>query len=1068
MAKEDIIKSIQRVDDENGNSKVIFPYTSADAVFYDVENGITVADKIDGGILNDTTAKYNDVYTNNSLNGVGSLKLSLPDIPEDHDITMELELIGAKLDETKTINVINTPVDKTGYISTGTAFINEMSPDGNYLFVAFQKASNNTYGYKLYRTNGGIVTDLYLNLRSIIIPIRARFAKSSEYLVVYGTDNAGTTGYMELYKMSSTGATYIATNTITTNVQQVFFDTISYNGSQFVVRNSDSMVGTPPFASLRINDSGFAQYGSVSSSRSYVIKGDMRISQNGLKVAILSEDKSFIIVGGRPETSNLYSFDSTSMGWGSSSNTGRTGTWKNFEFNEDGSRLYGTYVVNGVPTLRVCDTSTVIGGYRADTASVNREITTYDTSTNDAPVFETGMKSFRRVPKAPIYNSTATSFDAITVGPVTAPASTNAAIGSVRRMMSSAESSLVSVKRSNDGTTVTEQVYGISTANITWYGDNTSLSIPTAFSDILIHPTNGYGYGIVSNAIDVMVVPVYIGSSTPRLEVSSSPVQVPVGNTTNPYAISVDGTAIAYIDPNRVVHVARKVGDVYRWLSATALVPNRTNYPIAVMPTSNAQHVVVVYVNTIAVYSYNESSGQYLLRSPSTFPTFSNQALRAWIYPVYSGNDTNPITFKVIREENTTTRSITVTDIVCSATPSATNYSIASIPTSMYSIRGVACDEVGDRLAILGTTDSANATTAINIFRKDGNRYVGVTAIRNIEPVVYTSSSMMHSLAMYNIDSGSDMIVYLAGQSTDVKLYGIMMTWSGNTVTTSQKTFDDIIDVIGPVTAGLVHAPLNDAIYVATTDGRLLTFKYRKSTVLLNHVFSGVGTATNLMVSSNGVTAIVGNNNSFNATLATMGFISKDSTMTVSASRTVDGWRNVVIRSDNPSLENSSFFAIEDVRPQFVIGYINTLWNPASITVRSITVHGPSATRYSFRSRFNASIITTYDGLTSITTDTHIETDSIAQRIYIHGYILRASGWARRPGDTSGHYIYRIESESITVDSTVNVDFSDLTSWMLANSYSILGLTVEHNGYVELFAAKKPTENLIANIDILK
>jgi hypothetical protein len=337
MAKEDIIKSIQRVKDEEGNNKVIFPYTSADAVFYDVDSGITVADKIDGGILNDTTAKYNNVYTSNSLTGVGSLKLSLPDIPEDHDITMELDIVGAKLDESKTINAMNIPVDKSGYISSATAFINELSPDGNYLFVAFQKSSNSVYGYKLYRTSGGIVTELTISLRGIVTPIRARFAKSSEYLVVYGTDGTGTTGYMELYKMTTSGATYIAARTVTSNVQQVFFDTISYNGSQFVIRNSDSMVGTPPFASLRIDDSGFAQYNSVSSSRSYVIRGDFRISPNGLKVAILSEDKSYLIVGGRPESSNLYSFDSTTLGWGSSANSSRTGTWKNFEFNEDGT-----------------------------------------------------------------------------------------------------------------------------------------------------------------------------------------------------------------------------------------------------------------------------------------------------------------------------------------------------------------------------------------------------------------------------------------------------------------------------------------------------------------------------------------------------------------------------------------------------------------------------------------------------------------------------------------------------------------------------------------------------------
>lgn len=1066
MAKEDIIKSIQRVDDENGNSKVVFPLTSADAVLYDIEKGITIADKLDGGVINDTVAKYNNVYSNNTLSGIGSLKLSMPDIAEDHDINMEIDLLGARLDESKNVNAINIPIDASGNITGANVVINEISPDGNSVFVAYQKPSG-AYAHKMYKTNAGIVTEIPLALRSIVKPLRARFTRLSDYLIVYGINGANDTGYMELHKITATGATFVDVLSWTSNITQVFFDTTIYNNEQYLIRNSNA--ATPPLESYRIDDDGFSRFNSLSSSRSYLIKGDFRISPNGLKIAILHEDGSFIVCGGRTPSSNLFSFDSTTYGWGSSSNGGtRVGVWKNFEFNEDGSKLYGTYVVNGVATLRVCDTSSATGSYDPETATTIREVTTYDTSTNDAPVFEIGVKSYRYIPRATVYSSTYPTFDAVAVGPVTAPTSYTKAIGPVRRMMSSVASGLTSVRRANDGTTVTEQVYGVPSSGILWYSNDTSLGISVGFSDILIHPTNGYGYGIVVDAQDILIIPVYIGSTIPRIEMGSNPIQVPVGNTSINYNISADGTAIGYVDKNRVVHVARKVGEVYRWLPAEPLTYSRTDYPIAVMPTSNARYVIVVNLGTIRVYSYNETNGNFVLRSTSAIPTFANQAVNAWVTPKHEDGSIDPMSFIVVREENTTpTKKITISTITCGTTPTATNHSIGAISTSIYSVRGVACDETGNTVALLVNTNSAGTSNAICVLRNSGTIYnVGAT-VATTDPAIYIPANTIHPIAIYTIDADSSMVVYFGGTANDVNLHGIEITW-GTTPTVTKRTFAEILDAIGPTTTGIVNAPLNRCLYIATSNGKLISFKYRNLTLLPNHTFNGVGAATNLMVNALGTMAIVANNTSLSATLVSMGYVKKDSVLNVSARRTSTGWTNVVITSDNPTLANNTFLALEGERPQLVISALNTVWDPVSMNIRTLSVHGPQATKYSYKVGYDVSLISDLDGLTSIATNTHTESNTIAERIHIHGYVILASSWARRAGDTSGYYISRIEMDDITSNSTVNVDFADLDNWMRANSYGILGLTVEHDGYAELYASKPPRHNLVANVDILK
>lgn len=70
------------------------------------------------------------------------------------------------------------------------------------------------------------------------------------------------------------------------------------------------------------------------------------------------------------------------------------------------------------------------------------------------------------------------------------------------------------------------------------------------------------------------------------------------------------------------------------------------------------------------------------------------------------------------------------------------------------------------------------------------------------------------------------------------------------------------------------------------------------------------------------------------------------------------------------------------------------------------------------------------------------------------------------PGSTVTHYKYRIYDHRITTESIVNVDIKDIASLNIATAANIKGITIEGDGHVDLFATNKPTGDIIVDVNI--
>jgi len=89
----------------------------------------------------------------------------------------------------------------------------------------------------------------------------------------------------------------------------------------------------------------------------------------------------------------------------------------------------------------------------------------------------------------------------------------------------------------------------------------------------------------------------------------------------------------------------------------------------------------------------------------------------------------------------------------------------------------------------------------------------------------------------------------------------------------------------------------------------------------------------------------------------------------------------------------------------------------------------------------------------------------------VRGFVLSPGSWNEETiienGATIQHHRYRIYNDTITPDSIVNIDIVDNTSLAISVSANVKSITVEGDGYVDIFAYSKPTGDIIVDINIM-
>lgn len=1082
MAKENIIKAIQRTRDKDGNLVPVFPYTSADSVLYDVDKQITVADKIDGGIPNGNSVTYNNIFSETIDSGRGMLKIDLPNIQNNHTIDMDISLSSALYDNTVELTKYNVPLETSTLTTTPSKiYLSEMDPNGLYILTASSKtvSGNTTYSTKLYQLSQATVTNARLNLNKITHVLRARFSKNSGYLIIFGTDNSDNE-YIEVHRVHTTGGAsflYYKENSFTFTDSSgspvlgkiTYFDTCGANGVDYLIANDPT--GTRAISCFTFDENNLIKVDTLYTNQSYMIENEIRVSPGSSKIAILSKDGTMIHCMGRNVDSMMFQFRTVgstmnNYAWGSSSNNGtRVGVWKDFVFNSNSTKLYGTYVVGSNNTLRVCDVSNAYGSFEPNDNNI-REITTYNSDTS----FDIGANVYKPVPRASIYNSTSTTFDYVSVGNMSGIGYLDQYVGAVIRAKSSASSELKTISRSTTGTpsTITETAFVVPESSITWIDNDRTTDALVSLIDLHIHPTNGYGYAIIENVFDIAIVPMYIGDGAPQIRLTSNPLSNPIIGLGAEPDISYDGSAIAYVDNIDTLHVGVKSsGDRYTWRSILASDKGLNNRLLACRVIDAGAAVICIYQTSVVLFVYR--NGAYVetpIAGNTTSPFSSTNA------SVFIGATKRTITngvvyydIPILRVDYNSTGFPVLRTMHFNYSGVATSIAFASFNTyeDGYVI-GAAFSAAGDKFAIY-VDDMTNSRYQISVYKTSP-----VSGISHVSAVTPTTSyresrgTSYNNIALIDIGPSRTICVYCNHGSTTFA--GFEVLWDTNQLIVGSLQLGDLT-TMGQYISGIQYISATRALFISTVNGGLYAYRFNDRTFTLVKLERAGFIARKLAVSETGDLAIVTREYNQSARLLKVAFGNMSGTLHVSATRTELGWDNVTITSDNPELAKSARIALENDDARIIIGENTIIWDSVLVNIDKFTIIGENARKYSYRLGYDVSVIESIDNLTNITSNTAVTVEnSDTYRLHISGYVLKSSEWS--PYTVSGYHVYKIELPQITSTTTVNVDFADLDSWLLANSYGFLSLTVEHDGYAEIFAGDIPDEDIIVDIDIFK
>lgn len=1066
--KENIIKAIKRVRDKNGNLVPVFDVTSADAVYYDIDNEITVQDVIDGGRITDSVYSYNNIFEYTDQNGgSGALTVYLPAI-KDNTVEIDMYVSGGTYDYTYNETQMNVPrlMDGRG---GGEPIIREMSPNGTFIFVVVKRSSE--YLTRLYVTEPAGAKEVTFTFKSIVTPIRARFTKDSSAIVILGDDVNGTK-VVEIHSLNAStgsvesGAFNADQRAISGNRLTItYFDTILYNGANYIITNTSE---TLAFSCFKISPTELTVSSALSTSNVYQIRNEIRTSTTGNRVAILSYDGSMIHCMAANAATGQYRFmssgdDMNSYAWGSSKNGSRLGVWKHFDFNPEGTKLYGTYEIGYSQTLRVCDVTSTYGHY--DPAKTTPQEITINPTANP---FNIGTKVYRAIPNSSVYGATTNKTIAY-IGAGSQSASLDRIVSGITRCESTTQAQLTTLTYQTTTDPVTESVYVVGEQSLSHSFSTLTLSLPITYVDVFIHPSSGYAYAIPETIFDVAIVPFYLSTGTPIISLSTNPTHIPIYPRNEFTDISYDGSAIAYIDsqssqPRLAMYESGRY--IHRDVPAYQYTPNTA---IACRAIGNGSSVMYVYPNGIKAYNY--VNGAFVETPVSGLPS---QAFTTTDPTIAFSQTTlmNGSYYWTMCKFDTSSN--VVTPSLYSFVHNATNGFVATSVTindgqfTHSTLAGYAFDFEDKHMGIV-YTDSDGVTRA-HFYAKTGNTYNFVYATPLTDTGFKSSGIGRNSYCCALISETDDesMFVFIG---TDSMLKAIRYNWTTNTGVFVDPEYLD--SSLYPSISGIKYCPLENKLYIVTSS-TLTILEYFQGTikrVYINRDLERLALFTQFTISETGGVCVIerGLGNAHSALLMRLRYTKLTGDVHMTGKYTDAGWTNVEITASDEGLKNSVAFAVRNEREVIVIGSVDTMWNPIHVKINRITVIGETAGKYSYRIGYSAGLtqLNQFNQLTNITTGTNIVTESSnVKRITIRGVLIPPTDW--RYDSNNGLYYCRIHDNNIDPTSLVNVNINDIESWAIANAAGVISLSTEHEGYVELYSGNIPVSNIHVDIDIFK
>jgi hypothetical protein len=1081
MSDELIIKSVQRTRDKDKNLRTIFPITSADAVYYDLKNKITVKDMLDGGRISENTVVYNNIFEGTAGPDRGILKIGLPEI-KNNTIEVDLNIGPGLISSTKDSTTLNVDTIPNTNTASGIMNIYEISSDGSYIYLSLTRSNRyENYIYMITGPEARLMKDF--KLKTITKPIRGRFSKGGNILVVYGTDASDSYVFEIITFTANMVSNHITVNTPLTysdgsTFTPTYFDTLTIGGYNYIITNN--MSGKVAFEAFKISNTGMTYSSDIQTPDVYTIENDFRVCKNMTKIAILSNDNRHIhCMRYAPRISldgssySEYRFRTTVnmnlYGWGASANATTTGVWKSFSISDNGNSLYGRYDVGTSVTFRACDIATGYGEHAGYNIAGNRE---YVISTPDG--FTRLGEAFKAIPNVSAYGETI-RFDAICCGNMPIYGDDKLSITRIRT--NSSTTTLTDMTMANG---VVESVYNLPDSELDIRHTPRADEISSYYKDIVIHPTNGYAYAVLGVIDELPIVPVYIGIDKPSIRLSSSPASIPITNNIGLCEISHDGSAI--ICTNRWssdVSIYIKTDDRYVSRDISYLNITEPKNIIGCAITRNGNSFTIINNTTISAYVWNGESYD------NDFNIYMNGNIP--ILPIVGHSYTSPYTiynngveaWMMVFGEQVAEDDVLLTAMIFSYNPNTNKVSISNISVDTGTdkhtkIHNISFNNNFNRMAVFLDDGDSHRIYYYDYQTLDngrgGYKLIRILDIPSGATNYYPGSSLIlsdfkaNNMAM--VLSGIDDLIIYAGEDGKLKVRreGLIVS-------------EDVL----PESIGLPSYSIFPAgIVYSYNTRRLIIFSFDEKTISIYEFNNGVFTLIeevismgyirpiNIFTDDMGSTAIAIDDNILIGNVLRINPLNAMGNVKLTGRYSDDdGWTNVKIISNNPILEEATKFAVdEDGNEMIMIGNIDSIWSPAYAHISKIYINGENALKYSYRVGYSADIIYDTDGITNITGNTEFRTDyDVVKCIRVKAYTIYPEKWVLIP--EQGYYKYEIHDPHITQNSTVNIDMHDMTSLTIASTMNIINTSIEHDGYVEIFASNKPTQSFMVDYDIL-
>lgn len=1051
MPSKNAIKAINYIRNDRGELVPVFPMSTADNIYTDINKKITVQDAIVGGKVESGVYVYHNVYSSGIAgNTSGVMKLELPMGADNIDVDMNVivsgmtnelndDVIQRNFSGSFTRNTVSTTVNTT---------VAEDNYTGSFAFIAvYNESGINEYALFNLSNNRVVKRDDITNLPSR--PLQAKFDESDKYLVILCESHICV--YIKTstkFYLASINSRNLETETSTMTVDNIG---LIYDGvTTYLVALSENETTNIEFYSI---DSD----GILTRSTDYIVNGGYYA--NGI---IYTKDMNIFIryAAGTMNDRPLYCVDRLYIA--------------NANTNAYVSEI--NIFPNKVCSFNLIKSSNLLTIYRD-------QISTDESLQNLIFVYIVGFERHGAFTVVDGYASTNSTVVA------------NGFFPTIENF-SGTYGNIIGYGISND-----ENYNGLYLDVIEEGSPDTSYSIYNSrlnnititdeFIHAFMHPSNGYMYLITaSNMFGLPIVPVntkiYMDKS--NIELSDAPGAPFPSNTATTLDVSCDGKCISYIDSNaQTLSVYRRISNTDPFNVVSMINAETTTYEdLNDIAFVNNDYLCVIHsfatsVNTIkGLRLYSTGNDDELVGTQLTYHTLLDiDGSMVKIFASKKYEDNSPYGIIVVGPK------ICVIDFSNPSSPVISTME-TEIPNNFAEDVDIASRiNLTNVLFCRDTfTSGFYHITPARIIRYkmaiSDNGAISVVEDYRISATDYNIITSIPSSSVLWEDNSTIIMKYTDGNRIK------MFNWSGDGADTVVSEIDPEIVGIDNFDGGVNYKfdKFNNELMMIIS-GSIGRFSVTNTSIIYKGSYLNIPEISDSNIfeicdSGNvlfGTTAL-GNNivssgeYDFGMILIETGKQPAVTNIRATGNLTHTGWSNYNITTSGITKSDNVRLGYDNITGKacLLVGDTDTQWSNLRVQISYISYSGignkyPMTfnTNY-YANNYNINVIGSISNIIHLTTSADRDGLNYAKRIKTNIISIMPDMWSN---DTTGIYVYRYYNGAIKSSSTVNVNISDVQSLNIANISNLHSISVEKSGYVEIYSSNIPTGIINVSFEIL-